>query len=630
MRIWHGRDNDDGSIHSMGNGKLCVYGQGPDIVQIFGPPYSSPTLMEMHLLAEDVTVESRRMTGTAVWTHSLSNESEFTDFVDSDAPCFVRKINSNSALKFILKVDVGVELFENTKLFKENGFSGGYIVYSPGGRAYYNDYPLDKKIYFQLLVKNAETAITQDGVEITADGLSEIYIIGGMDYPDLCLNTEKIMQTNTDTMLAATIASWQEFSGRRIQLESALDNNMPLKSEFLESLDAVSVCIKAQQSVEGGVLAGHNFRLAYVRDQYGVFRCLLKLELFEEAKAMLSFYWDIWKKKGAIYTAQPAGEPNRFHVHENDDVEITGYLILQCFDYLVATNDDEMLREIYPMMIWAFDRQKRHLVNGMLPFNGDETYIAGGVLPRTCLNDGSADSTMLFITGGEKLINWLEENKLYSGDMLQEAKSALSDARSRYRDNFFKDGVFITNNPDRKKYIELPRFRHGVCEGCLTESGHHPLFFGWTEINENGRYLCASCKVNKNLEKAEDIVYVLQSVSLIPLYIGSDLLTNEELTKLVDVIAEQYKKTGSLPSRPNGNTTVGYDYGLLLYTLAALDHPLADEIYRKTLEVADQTAVWVEYYIDGVPKYTRCRPWESGINLEALINYGGKQWKQKD
>jgi len=577
--------------------------------------------MEMLLLNEGVTVKSKRMPGTAVWTHSLNDNSKFTDFVDRDMPCFVRKIESASTLKFILKLADGVEIFENTNLFKNAGYSGGYIIFSRSGRAYYNDYPLDKKIYFQLLVKDAETLQGPEGVAITANGQSEIYIIGGADYPEVCLNTEKIMETNINTMLTTTIAEWHKFSERRIQLEDMLDDNMPLKSEFLESFDAVSICIKAQQSVEGGVLAGHNFHLAYVRDQYGVFRCLLKLALYEEAKAMLLFYWNIWNKKGVIHTAQPAGEPNQFHIHENDDVEITGYLVLQGFDYLAATNDESLLKEIHPMLIWAFERQKKHLVNGMLPFNGDETYIAGGVLPRTCLNDGSADSTMLFITGSEKLINWLEENKLYSHDKLQEAKSALIDTRERYRHNFFKDGVFITNNPNRKKYIELPRFRHGVCEGCATKPGHNPLFFGWTEINEHGRYLCASCKVDKNLGKAEDTIYILQSVSLIPLYIGSDLLTNDELTKLVDVIAEQYKKTGNLPSRPNGNTTVGYDYGLLLYTLTALNHPLANEIYCKTLEVADQTGVWVEYYVDGIPKYTRCRPWESGINLEALIDY---------
>jgi hypothetical protein len=35
----------------------------------------------------------------------------------------------------------------------------------------------------------------------------------------------------------------------------------------------------------------------------------------------------------------------------------------------------------------------------------------------------------------------------------------------------------------------------------------------------------------------------------------------------------------------------------------------------------DGTGAWVEYYDNKVPFNCRCRPWESGINIEALIYY---------
>ena len=141
MRVWRGKDNNDGSLHSMGNGKLCVYGQGPDVVQIFGPPYSSPSLMGIYLLTEGITAESDRTSGTAVWKHSLSDRSELSDFVDWSIPCFVRKIASDSALKFFVKLADDVDIVENTKLLEGSGYSGGYIIYSKAGRPYYNDYP---------------------------------------------------------------------------------------------------------------------------------------------------------------------------------------------------------------------------------------------------------------------------------------------------------------------------------------------------------------------------------------------------------------------------------------------------------------------------------------------------------
>ena len=59
-----GTQPDPGSVHCLGNGRLCAYGQGPDLVQVFGPPYSAPSLGGIRLdLAGEVTVTSRREPG---------------------------------------------------------------------------------------------------------------------------------------------------------------------------------------------------------------------------------------------------------------------------------------------------------------------------------------------------------------------------------------------------------------------------------------------------------------------------------------------------------------------------------------------------------------------------------------
>lgn len=41
-RIWQGGADDDGSVHVLGNGQFCAYGQGPNVIQLVGPPYSGP------------------------------------------------------------------------------------------------------------------------------------------------------------------------------------------------------------------------------------------------------------------------------------------------------------------------------------------------------------------------------------------------------------------------------------------------------------------------------------------------------------------------------------------------------------------------------------------------------------
>ena len=98
----------------------------------------------------------------------------------------------------------------------------------------------------------------------------------------------------------------------------------------------------------------------------------------------------------------------------------------------------------------------------------------------------------------------------------------------------------------------------------------------------------------------------------------------QERLKLVDEIITRYNQTHTLPSRPDGNISVGYDYGFLLYNLALLGNPAAGEIYRKMFSVLDGVGVWVEYYENNKPMGTRYRPWESGINLEAAILYAEK------
>lgn len=109
-----------------------------------------------------------------------------------------------------------------------------------------------------------------------------------------------------------------------------------------------------------------------------------------------------------------------------------------------------------------------------------------------------------------------------------------------------------------------------------------------------------------------------------PLYIDSDMFSMKEIYVMVNKIMNRYKRTGRLPSRPDGEIAVGYDYGLLLYNLVKLNHPDAFKIYKVMMAALDSTCAWVEYYNNGVPAGNRYRPWESGINLEAAILYAEK------
>jgi hypothetical protein len=280
------------------------------------------------------------------------------------------------------------------------------------------------------------------------------------------------------------------------------------------------------------------------------------------------------------------------------------------------------------MLDWAFESQKKHMVNGMLPFNGDETYVAGGILPRSTLNDGSAEATMLFTESGQQYLDWASANHVWNAARVAENQSLLSLVRSKFKENFWKDGVLWTNNPERAASAELPSFRHGVCEmagpGCLM-SKYQAIV--WTERNENNRYLCAACINGAPFPTAEARRYNLLSVALAPFYMNLTVMPFDQLAGAVYEIRDNFVTTGAMTSRQEmenqkgGIRTVGYDYGFLLNALTMLQSKDAGKIYDKTLSVVDQEGSWSEYYLDDRPSGTRCRPWESAINIEAVINW---------
>lgn len=629
MRQWQNQTTDDGSIHCLGNGRLCVYEQGPDLVQVFGPPYSAPAFYRFTLeMDEAVSDLSERRQGTAIWAHRVNvagePAGEITDFVDRDLACLVRRFMLSASLHFCLELNAPVEV----TLTGTDLRGGALVLEVPAGRYFNHVYPFPTVVYQQITWQGAVEIAIIDQTHIRFDikpGESILLFAGGPDYPQAVACSEEALKIPYGELYQRTQKGWQVFSQSRHDFDLQLPADLPLRGKLLQTIDDVAVMIKSQQSREGGILAGYNYHMAYVRDQYGTARGLLTLGHYSEAQVVLAFYWRIWQRYGAIHNGQAVGLDGVFHIHENDDVELTGYLIRQAFDLNAHRRDDDFLEEIFPMLEWAWYSQVKHLVGGMLPFNGDETYIAGGLLPRSAINDGSSEATLLFLTGGEKLVAWAEKNRRWPSSAVAEARRTLEKTRAAYNTNFVVDGRLVANNPARAARAKLPRFRHGVCEKCQEDP--HRWYIVWTERSQNGRYLCPKCLAEEPLPPAEPNVYVLPSTALVPCYLKTDFVTVEILKPTIEDILSRFIHAGRnhnaqvslVPDQQS--KAVGYDYGFLLYALKALDDPRASEIYRQMMAVLDQTGAWVEYYRDDQPMGTRCRPWESAINLEAVLNW---------
>jgi hypothetical protein len=632
--------NDNNVVYGTGNGKMIVYGNKANITKIYSSPYSTPSFYTVNITAEKpFEVVSNRENGTAIWTHQIiiegKKEAIIKEFVNSENPVFVRSIETSIPLKLKISFNLQATLIENSKRYKK---ASALMMYTKPGASIYQSHVYPRIMYSQIILKgNIQFAKAGDDNERTIDiapGKSEFYIVGGPEYNQVIENSEYAINSDIDKMKRETRKSWLAFIKSGIDFEKELPANIPMRNKLLQTIDDVAVMIKVQQSIDGASMAGYPYPLGYVRDQYGVSRGLLAMGYSKEAKEILKFYWEKFKRNGAIYNAQGIGISGVFHIHENDEVEITGYLIMQAFDLYEKTNDAEFVNKLFPMLEWAWEAQKKNLVGGMLPFNGDETYVAGGIIPRSTLNDGSAESTMLFIESGEKLLMWIEKNKLWSREKIKSNSKILNEVKNKYVKNFWKDGKLITNNPERTKLAEMPQYRHGVCEGFLDNEGcilNRTHGIGWIEKNKNGRYLCIHCQSYNEYPKAEEKIYELISVSLTPFYFDSHLLDKPKLKSIIELVSGNYLKSGRLPSMQNTSKneyqqrSVGYDYGLLLYALTKVNSPAAEKIFMQTLDVVDEVGTWSEYYLDHHPQGTRYRPWESSINIEALIAFATKK-----
>lgn len=458
--------NTPKQLHCLGNGNYCAFGQGADIESIFGPGYSSPSYLQLTVNGSDSTVSSR-MKGTAIWQHSIYKDGkiivELTDFIDSKTAVFARTIHCYT------EFFVDINILEDEKIIIAENFyankkekSSSLVIYKDRGLPIYGNYAHPYEQFQHILTKGSATLIKKKSFNYSLHirpGKSEIFLIGGSTFQECEEHTNLVINNSIDSFFNRTKEYWFEYTKRRYDFEQLIPDHLPNKKEIIDQIDNVAVILKTQQAEQGSVIAGHRYHLGYVRDQYGVSRGFLAMGYFEEARKILDLYWDIWKDFGYIRNAQAIGIPGIFHQHENDEVEITGYLIIQAFDYLKKTNDTTFVKEIFPMLEWAWQVQKNNLKKGMLPFNGDETYVAGGILPRSALNDGSAEATLLFIESGNDLLPFIDENRLWDAAAIESNRAVIDSTKTAFHYNFISDNQIMAN---LDTYLRSIRICHNI------------------------------------------------------------------------------------------------------------------------------------------------------------------------
>jgi len=623
IRYWKNYCEDDGSIHSIGNGEMLIYGLGPNIVNFFGPPYSSASFFTLNLFEEGIyRTESYRDPGTAIWNHDVFSDNvkigTFVDYIFPDNNIFIRRFSISRSINFLLKGNGKVYDLEN--YFHKN--SDSFLIRIPKGTRFFTEEVTNLEQNLIVTSKgNCSFAKTSEGSVIRLKaGSGELIFSSYKEYPDVVKNLSKYLHRDSSTYLNNVKTYWEEYSSRRKDFASFIPDTHPLKSELLEAIDSISVLNKCQQSSSGAFCAGHYYPMGYIRDQAGVLRCMLALGYHEEAKAVLSFWWHKFQVHGNLYNAEGMDNDSARLLFINDEVENPAYIIKSAFHYLDSTKDNEFVNEIIPMLKWALEIQLPHIAGDMLEFSCDETYIAGGTFPKNLMYHGSAEATLLFVDGGLRFLNYLRDRKLLNEKSIVEYENIVQKCKLSFKDNFYKNGVLFSNNPLREKLAGRPAFRHGFCDAH--EILDKKLFLSWTEKNDQNYFICPDCLGRKMPDMIDcEKLYILNSVNLALKYHKTSVFTDDEIRKIISEGIQIFKKTNRVPSCLGSHRSLGYDYGLMLYNSVKLNLEIKEDVLTKTLSLIDPTGAWAEYYDNDKPFNCRARTWESSINIEAIVQY---------
>jgi len=610
---------DKGDVHSIGNGELLIYHIGPDIINFYGPPYSSASFLRMNIeRGNNIKTVSERNCGTAIWTHKIFVEGcltgQITDYILPDRNIYIRKFKLDTPIK--VSIDNTGEIVKLNKYF---GQSDALMIRIPIGTPFFAGSVTNHEQNL-IITHRGNISFEDEKTIIINEGESELIFSSCKMYPDAVQTVKGYLSEDSDSNFEIVKRYWQDFSEKRYDFDKLIPDTHSLKNQMLFAIDSISVLNKTQQSSSGAFAAGHYYPMGYIRDQAGVIRCMLELGYIEEAKGALNFWWNKFKIFGDLYNAEGMDNDSARLLFINDEVENTGYLLMCYFNYFEHTKDNEYIQTVFPLLKWAFEIQLPHIAGNMLEFSCDETYIAGGTFPKNLMYHGSAEATLLFIEGGERFLIYARAEKLLPENIIFEYFELVSNVRENFKKNFFDNGILYANNPLREKIAGSPQFRHGFCDAEEILDNH--LSLSWTEKNEKNYFVCPKCRERLMPEMADcDKRYILNSVNLALKYHNTSLFTDEEIQKIISNSITTFKLTNSVPSNPGSNRSLGYDYGLMLYNAAKFDLSIKNDVLAKILDLLDSTCAWVEYYDNDIPFNCRCRTWESSINIEGIVEY---------
>jgi hypothetical protein len=342
-----------------------------------------------------------------------------------------------------------------------------------------------------------------------------------------------------------------------------------------------------------------HFKGTWVRDNNGPVRALLALGVRDEVAALLRYYHDAALALGELPNHAPldldvslARPPRDWDLFPVPAAEVPSWFVLQHWWWLQAGGDPDLVRRHWSMLERCV-RGQRVSRGGLLPFHGDETYLHGAlfsVAPDRC----PPPNDLVVHRCGDAGPPWSFEATA--------AFAAACDTMAQMADR-----LGLSNAPRYRR--EGHRVRQALERSFwLEDLGHYaPALYGSPTAQPPNRSTAPIAPINLSL-----------------LWMGYTRPDRPRARRDLETVVRLTGWRGATPRCPYD---VGLTGGYLLWDLVATGSPLAARAVDEVLRRASPAGEWAEVYEPtGTPDGSydrahpnRLRPWEGGVNLEAIL-----------
>ena len=357
-------------------------------------------------------------------------------------------------------------------------------------------------------------------------------------------------------------------------------------------LDITAHICRAQQAYEGGYSPMDKYTYLWIRDSNGPIRYMSATGHGDDVKRALEYHWRGCSAGGQVGNNLPLDMKLEGDVKATDwskatvpSAEIASFVVLQHYWYWRATGDSDLIKSHWPYLRRCLLGQEVD-ERGTLPFYGDETYRFPGYLYFSAKQEApdyvnleaqSADSGFEYVAAADAL----REMSAAAGH--GDEAGEYSGAASRVREA-------------TERYYWQPQY---------------------------GLYAPAMSSYSTEVHR-----WPFAPIELRPLWIGYSQPDAHQYTNIRQSLAYLLKPEGALKMTPTFAPYVPMVTGYALWNLAACDDPTAPLALKGVLAAADKAGGFAEMNgpddkpTDGrVWGKHRFRPWEGGINAEAVLYY---------